>query len=85
MSTANVSYTVPVRTVGAAYLWWLFLGGIGAHKFYLGRPGWDVVYAFTLGLLWFGLLYDLFTLPSQVRAANAKMMESLPGQTVVSS
>jgi TM2 domain-containing membrane protein YozV len=22
----------------------LFLGGIGAHKFYLGRPGWGVLY-----------------------------------------
>lgn len=28
----------------AAILLALFLGGIGAHKFYLGRPGWGVLY-----------------------------------------
>lgn len=22
----------------------LFLGGLGAHKFYLGRPGWGILY-----------------------------------------
>ena len=30
----------------------LFLGGLGIHKFYLGRPGWGVVY---LLLCWTGL------------------------------
>ena len=74
----TTTYTVPLRSVGAAYLWWFFLGGFGAHKFYLGRPGWGIVYALTLGLLFLGLLWDLFTLPSQVRAANRKMMAEVP-------
>lgn len=75
MSSAVV-YHVPLKSTGAAYLWWLFLGAFGAHKFYLGRPGWGVLYACTLGLLWVGLLYDLFTLPGQVRRANEQMLDA---------
>jgi TM2 domain-containing membrane protein YozV len=67
--------SVPLKGAGAAYLWWFFLGGLGAHKFYLGRPGWGILYALTLGLLFIGLLWDLFTIPSQVRCANKKLIE----------
>lgn len=35
-----------VRRSGVvAAMLWLFLGGIGAHRFYLGKPGIGVVYA----------------------------------------
>jgi TM2 domain-containing membrane protein YozV len=71
---SQVTYYVPLKTTGAAYLWWLFLGGVGAHKFYLGRPGMGVLYLFTFGLLWMGLIWDLFTLPRQVRQANERLM-----------
>ena len=27
------------KSIGAAYLLWLFFGGFGAHRFYLGRTG----------------------------------------------
>ena len=70
----QVTYYVPLKTSGAAYLWWLFLGGFGAHKFYLGRPGMGVLYLLTFGLLWVGLIWDLFTLPGQVRRANDLLM-----------
>jgi TM2 domain-containing membrane protein YozV len=71
---SQVTYYVPLKTSGTAYLWWLFLGGFGAHKFYLGRPGMGVLYLFTFGLLWVGLIWDLFTLPAQVRLANERLM-----------
>lgn len=61
----------PQKDVGVTYLLWFFLGALGAHKFYLGRPGMAVAYIFTLGFLGIGLLIDLFTIPSQVRLANA--------------
>ena len=32
------------RTKTAALLWCFFLGAFGAHKFYLGRPGWGLLY-----------------------------------------
>lgn len=31
--------TNEAKSTGAAYLIWLFLGGLGGHRFYLGRPG----------------------------------------------
>lgn len=61
----------PQKDVGVTYLLWLFLGVFGAHKFYLGRPGWGVAYLLTLGLLGVGLLVDLFTIPRQVRDYNS--------------
>ena len=34
----------PEKSRTAAILLALFLGGLGFHKFYLGRPGWGVLY-----------------------------------------
>ncbi|MBQ8992528.1 MAG: NINE protein [Turicibacter sp.] len=41
---------------------WLFLGLIGGHKFYEGKPGMGVLYLFTAGLFGIGWLVDLFSL-----------------------
>jgi TM2 domain-containing membrane protein YozV len=35
---------VPTKSKGVAILLALLLGGFGAHKFYLGRPIWGVLY-----------------------------------------
>jgi len=61
------------RDTGIAYLLLLFGGFLGLHKFYLNRPGWGVVYIFTGGLGCVGLIYDLFTLPAQVRRCNTEL------------
>ena len=119
--------SVPTKSTGVAYLLWFFFGGIGAHKFYLGRPGVGALYIGMSLLFWIGLatllgiamaateavlavqqgnysspgligngfgprttvlgmlapgmvvplslalLYDLITMPAQVRAANARV------------
>lgn len=116
-----------MKSTGVAYLLWFFFGGIGAHKFYLGRPGVGALYIGMFLLFWTGmatllgiamaateavlavqqgnysspgllgngfgprttvfgmlapgmvvplslaLLYDLITMPAQVRAANARL------------
>ncbi|WP_436527534.1 TM2 domain-containing protein [Actinoplanes sp. HUAS TT8] len=60
------------KQVGIAYVLWFFFGVLGVHQFYLGKTGRGLLYLFTLGCLGIGSLIDLFTLPSQVRAVNAK-------------
>jgi len=54
-----------------AYLLWLFLGLLGAHKFYLGKTGLGVLYMFTAGLFFIGWIIDLFTLGRQVDQYNS--------------
>lgn len=80
----------PAKEVGIAYVFLLLLGGFGAHRFYLGRPG----SAIALLLIWWTgwllafavigipliiaggiwLLVDLFILPSMVRETNARRL-----------
>lgn len=56
-------YVMPLKSAGIAYLLWILLGGFGAHRFYLGRPGgaigqlilcllgWATLWVFFLGLV----------------------------------
>lgn len=60
----------PQLSVGLAYVLWLLFGLIGAHYFYINKPGVGVLYLLTGGLLGVGWLIDLFTLRGQVRRAN---------------
>lgn len=38
------------KSKAAATLWGVFLGGFGAHKFYMGSWGWGIVYLLTCWL-----------------------------------
>ena len=48
----------------------VFLGIFGVHRLYMGKWITGIIYFFTFGLLGFGLLYDLWTLNSQVDEIN---------------
>ena len=54
-----------------AWILLVFLGVLGIHRMYMGKWLTGILYLFTLGLLGFGWLYDLWTLNSQVDAMNA--------------
>jgi TM2 domain-containing membrane protein YozV len=64
--------TLPFKSLGVAYLLWLFFGILGVHHFYLGKFGRGLLWLLTGGLLGIGLVVDLFTLPSQLRQVNAQ-------------
>ena len=69
------------KSTGASYLLWFFLGGFGAHRFYLGRTGsgiaqlllgllgWVPVFLgwVVLGIWW---LIDAFLIPDMIRTEN---------------
>lgn len=68
-------YAVPLKDVGVAYLFGLatIIGVAGLQHFYLGKPLRGVIWLLTWGLLGIGTIIDLFTLPAQTRAVNARL------------
>lgn len=53
-----------------AWILLVFLGIFGVRRMYLGKWITGLLYLCTLGLLGFGLLYDLWTLNSQIDEIN---------------
>lgn len=64
-----MKYSLPV-----AYALWAIsgCGALGLHRFYLGKSGSGFLWLFTGGLAGVGGIYDLFTLPRQVRESNLR-------------
>jgi len=63
---------LPPLSLGIAYVFLIFLGAIGIHKFYQGKVGMGILYIFTAGIAGIGIIIDLFTLPKQIRVVNAR-------------
>ena len=40
----------------------LFIGYLGAHKFYEGKTGMRIIYIFTVGLLGIGIILDFLAI-----------------------
>jgi len=59
-----------MKSKSTAYLLWFFLGGLGAHKFYLDKTGTGILYLLTAGVFGIGWFIDLFTLGGQVDSYN---------------
>ena len=81
-------YDAGKKSVGIAYLLWFFLGGIGIHRFYLGKwaSGLLILGCTVLAFVTFGLtaiitgvyaIWDLFTIPGKVRRHNERLIASL--------
>lgn len=92
---SHMMYDANRKSVGAAYLLLIFLGGFGAHRFYLGRTGTAVTQLlfgifgallvfFIIGFLlliplWIWLFVDLFLVPSIVREENMRLANHIAG------
>ena len=76
------------KSSGAAYLLWFFLGGLGAHRFYLGRTGTAIAQLLLLLLGWLPLflgwavlgiwwIVDAFLIPDMIRVENLKAIHRI--------
>jgi TM2 domain-containing membrane protein YozV len=68
---ADRRYTAGDSDFTVSWLLLTFFGVFGVHRFYIGKWGTGLLYLLTLGLVGFGILYDFWTLNSQVSEANA--------------
>ena len=83
---AHMMYDANKKSQGVAYLLCIFLGGLGAHRFYLGSTGTGAVQLalWVLGwmtgfIAWIPLviwvLIDLFLIPGIARDYNMKLAD----------
>ena len=70
MNAPSVQLSASTKSTVVAYVLWFFFGGIGAHKFYLGRPGVGALYIGMFVLFWAGML-SFLSLAIEARHAVA--------------
>jgi TM2 domain-containing membrane protein YozV len=67
---ADRRYVAGPKDYSLAWLLLTFLGVFGVHRFYLGKWGTGILYLLTLGIFGIGLIYDFWTLNSQISELN---------------
>jgi len=67
---ADLRYVSGPIDYSVAWILLTFLGVFGIHRFYLGKRGTGLLYLLTVGLFGIGLIYDFWTLNSQINERN---------------
>ena len=67
---ADAKYTSGDKDYTVSWILLTFLGFFGIHRFYLGKWITGFIWLLTGGLFLFGLLYDLWTLNTQIDETN---------------
>ncbi|MCX5517118.1 TM2 domain-containing protein [Kaistia defluvii] len=66
-------------STATAYLLWLFLWFVSAHRFYLGRPGTAILqilsYFILIGFIW--VLIDAFLIPGMIRERQNEIRQRM--------
>lgn len=68
MVVNNFTNVVSPKSKLTALLLCIFLGGLGIHRFYVGKAGTGILYLLTAGLCGIGVLVDLI----QIACGNFK-------------
>ncbi|MGD1277057.1 MAG: GYF domain-containing protein [Tepidisphaeraceae bacterium] len=92
---AMMTFEANKKSMGVAYLLWFFLGGFGAHRFYLGRNGsatamlvitlssfvlmFVVIGLFTIWITGIWALVDAFLIPDMCRQFNNRLLSQMAG------
>ena len=61
------------KSGGIAWVLLIFAGGLGAHRFYLGRTGTAIAMLLTAGGLGFWVIVDLFLLSGMINETNEQI------------
>lgn len=74
-------------STAVAYLFWMFLGVVSAHRFYLGRAGTAIIqilsYFIVIGFVW--LLIDAFLIPGMIREKKDKIRQRMTTELLAHS
>ncbi len=92
-SIASIRYDANKKSVLIAYLLWWFLGGVGGHRFYLGRTKsaitmlvitlvsiplmFVIIGLFTIFISIIWALIDAFLIPGMCREHNNRLVDAL--------
>jgi TM2 domain-containing membrane protein YozV len=72
---ADLRYVAGPVDYSLAWILLTFLGVLGLHRFYLGKWGTGILYLLTLGLFGIGLIFDFWTLNSQISELNLRKQQ----------
>lgn len=61
------------KSTAVTYLLWFFFGGLGGHRYYLGKYGTAILMTLTIGCLGFWTLIDLFLINGMLKKKNSEI------------
>ena len=67
---ADSSYAVGAINYTVTWLLLVFLGPLGLHRFYLGKPWTGLLFLLTCGIFLIGVIYDWWTVNEQISKEN---------------
>ena len=67
---ADSSYAVGAIIYTVTWVLLVFLGPLGLHRFYLGKPWTGLLFLLTCGIFLIGVIYDWWTINEQISKEN---------------